>query len=223
VYPLIISRLDVDSKSNTVSLSEIYPQQRDYVKITVEFEGIRRYVPSLRNVNRPSYDIDDESLKSQEPLFRIQLDSYILISVSQALGKIGSHNGLFGLETVKKSYKLLIGDAPLTVYNVQHWKTHLENIQLPESYSIRIVNDPNGNSVQLATNKWNENRLISTISHSFDGGKTQTTDLKLDRNYAYQVGSIYFLHSLGYRNVQAVKQLRVSLSFDFSLTCMLLF
>jgi hypothetical protein len=158
---------------------------------------------------------------SQKPIFRIQLGSYILISLSQALGKIGSHNGLFGLETVKKSYKLQIGDAPLTVYNVQHWKTHLENIQLPESYSIRIVNDANGNSVQLATNKWNENRLISTISHSFDGGKTQTTDLKLDRNYAYQVGSIYFLHSLGYRNVQGVKQLRVSLSFDFSCTRLL--
>ncbi|CAM4848883.1 unnamed protein product [Rotaria magnacalcarata] len=147
---------------------------------------------------------------SQEPIFRIQLDSYILISVSQALGKIGSRNGLFGLETVKKSFRLQIGNAPLTVYNVQQWKTHLENIQLPESYSIRIVNDANGNSVQLATNKWNENRLISTISHSFDGGKTQTTDLKLDRNYAYQVGSIYFLHSQGYRNVQAVKQLRNS-------------
>ncbi|CAF4585559.1 unnamed protein product, partial [Rotaria socialis] len=211
-------KLAADYKSNTVSLCEIYPQKRDYVKITVEVERIRRYIPSLRNVNRPSYDIDDESPKSQEPLFRIQLDSYILISVSQALGKIGSHNGLFGLETVKKSYKLQIGDAPLTIYNVQHWKTHLENIQLPESYSIRIVNDANGNSVQLATNKWNENRLISTISHSFDGGKTQITDLELDRNYAYQVGSIYFLHSLGYRNVQAVKQLRVSLSFDFSFT-----
>ncbi|CAF5185037.1 unnamed protein product, partial [Rotaria magnacalcarata] len=129
---------------------------------------------------------------------------------SQALGKIGSHNGLFGLETIKKSFRLQIGNAPLTVYNVQHWKTHFENIQLPESYSIRIVNDVNGNSVQLATNKWNENRLISTISHSFDGGKTQTTNLKLDQNYAYQVGSIYFLHSLGYRNVQGVKQLQNS-------------
>ncbi|CAF4270554.1 unnamed protein product [Rotaria magnacalcarata] len=139
-----------------------------------------------------------------------QLDSYILISVSQALGKIGPRNGLFGLETVKKSFRLQIGNAPLTVYNVQQWKTHFENIQLPESYSIRSGNDANGNSVQLATNKWNENRLISTISHSLDGGKTQTTDLKLDRNYAYQVGSIYFLHSQGYRNVQAVKQLRNS-------------
>ncbi|CAF5200387.1 unnamed protein product [Rotaria magnacalcarata] len=107
---------------------------------------------------------------SQEPIFRIQLDSYILI-------------GLFGLETVKKSYRLQIGNAPLTVYNVQQWKTHFENIHSPESYSIRIVNDANGNSVQLATNKWNENRLISTISHSFDGG---------------------------YRNVQGVKQLQNS-------------
>ncbi|CAM4792685.1 unnamed protein product [Rotaria magnacalcarata] len=203
-------KLALDSESNTLSLSETYPQQRDYVKITTEIERICRYMPSLRNVNRPSYDIDDESAKSQEPIFRIQLDSYILISVSQALGKIGSHNGLFGLETIKKSFRLQIGNAPLTVYNVQHWKTHFENIQLPESYSIRIVNDANGNSVQLATNKWNENRLISTISHSFDGGKTQTTDLKLDRNYAYQVGSIYFLHSLGYRNVQGVKQLQNS-------------
>ncbi|CAF4449195.1 unnamed protein product, partial [Rotaria magnacalcarata] len=203
-------KLAFDSESNTLSLSETYPQQRDYVKITTEIERICRYMPSLRNVNRPSYDIDDESAKSQEPIFRIQLDSYILISVSQALGKIGSHNGLFGLETIKKSFRLQIGNAPLTVYNVQHWKTHFENIQLPESYSIRIVNDANGNSVQLATNKWNENRLISTISHSFDGGKTQTTDLKLDRNYAYQVGSIYFLHSLGYRNVQGVKQLQNS-------------
>ncbi|CAF1418431.1 unnamed protein product [Rotaria magnacalcarata] len=61
---------------------------------------------------------------------KIQLDSYALISASQVLGKIGSHNGLFGLETVKKSYKLQIGDAPLTVYDVQHWKTYLENIQV---------------------------------------------------------------------------------------------
>ena len=44
-YPLIISRLNVDSESNTISLSEIYPQQRDYVKITVEFERIIRYMP----------------------------------------------------------------------------------------------------------------------------------------------------------------------------------
>ncbi|CAF4678543.1 unnamed protein product, partial [Rotaria magnacalcarata] len=72
-------KFDADSKSNTISLSETYPQQRDS---------------------------------------------------SQVLGKIGSHNGLFGLETVKKSYKLQIGDAPLTVYDVQHWKTYLENIQV---------------------------------------------------------------------------------------------
>ncbi|CAF3757693.1 unnamed protein product [Rotaria magnacalcarata] len=77
--PIDISRFDEDSKSNTISLSETYPQQRDS---------------------------------------------------SQVLGKIGSHNGLFGLETVKKSYKLQIGDAPLTVYDVQHWKTYLENIQV---------------------------------------------------------------------------------------------
>jgi hypothetical protein len=67
----------------------------------------------------------------------------------------------------------------------------------------------NGNFVQVTTNKWNEERLISKISHSFDGGKTLTTDLKLDRNYAHQVGSIYFFHSLGYRNIQGAKQLRV--------------
>ncbi|CAF5157984.1 unnamed protein product, partial [Rotaria magnacalcarata] len=72
-------KLALDSESNTLSLSETYPQQRDYVKITIEFERIRRYIPSLLNVNRPSYDIDDESAKSQEPIFRIQLDSYILI------------------------------------------------------------------------------------------------------------------------------------------------
>lgn len=63
--------------------------------------------------------------------------------------------------------------------------------------------------IQIATQKWNEHRLISTIGHSFDGGKTLTTDLKLDRNYAHQVGSMYFFHSLGYRNIQGAKQLRV--------------
>ncbi|CAF2073113.1 unnamed protein product [Rotaria magnacalcarata] len=86
--PIDISRFDADSKSNTISLSETYPQQRDS---------------------------------------------------SQVLGKIGSHNGLFGLETVKKSYKLQIGDASLTVYDVQHWKTYLENIQV-EFIHERIVN-----------------------------------------------------------------------------------
>ena len=61
----------------------------------------------------------------------------------------------------------------------------------------------------MSTKKWNENRLIAEISHSYDGGKTSTTALKLDRDYAHQVGSTYFFHSLGYRNIQGAKQLRV--------------
>jgi hypothetical protein len=123
--------------------------------------------------------------------------------------KLGSHNGLYGLDTIKKAYDLQIGDALLKVYNTQHWKTHGENSQLPESYSVRIINNANSNFVQLTTNKWNEDRLISKISHSFDGGRTLTTDLKVNRNYGYPVGSVYFFHSVGYRNIQGSKQLRV--------------
>lgn len=125
------------------------------------------------------------------------------------MDKLGSHNGLFGLDTVKKAFKLQIGDALLTVYNIQHWKTHREHSQLPESYSVRVVNNVNGNFIQVRTSKWNEDRLISKLSHSFDGGKTLTTDLKLDRNYGHQVGSIYFFHSIGHRNIAGTKQLRV--------------
>jgi len=143
------------------------------------------------------------------------LDSHIFLSLSQPLDKFGSHNGLYGLDTIKKAFKLQIGDAPLTVYNVQNWKTHRENSELPESYSVRIVNNANGNIIQLATTKWNENRLVSKISHSFDGGKTLTTDLKVDRDYAHQVGLIYFFDSIGYRNVQGVKQLRVKIFIYF--------
>ncbi len=146
---------------------------------------------------------------SRKPLVEIAFDSHVFLSLSQAIDKLGSHNGLYGLDTIKKSFNLQIGDAPLTVYNTQHWKTHREHSHLPESYSIRIVNNANGNFVQVTTNKWNEDRLISKISHSFDGGKTSTTDLKLERNYGHQVGSFYFFHSLGYRNIQGAKQLRV--------------
>ena len=102
-----------------------------------------------------------------------------------------------------------IGDTPVTIYNTQHWKTHREHSKLPESYSLRIVNDANGNFVQVTTNKWNEDRLITKLSHSFDGGKTLTTDLKLNRNYGYPVGSLFFFHSVGYRNPDGGKQLRV--------------
>ena len=136
-------------------------------------------------------------------------DSHVFLSLSQALDKLGSHNGLYGLDTIKKSFKLQIGDASFTVYNIQHWKTHREAIQLPESYFIRIVNNKNGNFVQLSTNKWNEVFLMSTFSHSFDGGRNLTTDLAIARNYQDQVGSFYFYHSVGYRNIQGVKQLRV--------------
>ncbi|CAF1402787.1 unnamed protein product, partial [Rotaria sordida] len=194
--------------TTVVTLKQTAPLQRDLLSITVDRARIRHYLPSLRNQNRPSYDIDRPFVKSQKSLVEIALDSNIFLSLSQALDKIGSHNGLYGLDTIKKSFKLQIGDAPLTIYNVQHWKTHEENSQLPESYSLRIVNNANANLVQLTTNKWNEVRLISKLSHSFDGGKTLTTDLKLDRNYAHQVGSVYFYHSFGYRNVEGVKQLR---------------
>jgi hypothetical protein len=61
--------------------------------------------------------------------------------------------------------------------------------------------------------KWNENRLISKVSFSFDGGRTLTTALKVNRFYALPVGSMYFYHSLGYRNIQGVKQLRVKTFF----------
>ncbi len=169
-------------------------------------------MPSLRNQNRPSHDIDESLKKSSKPLVELTFDSHIFLSLSQALDKIGSHNGLYGLDTVKKAFKLQIGDAPLTVYNTQHWKTHREHSELPESYSVRIVNNANGNFVQLSTHKWNEERLISKISHSFDDGKTLTTDLKLDRNYAHQVGSVYFFHSLGHRNIQGAQQLRVRIN-----------
>lgn len=142
-------------------------------------------------------------------MFEIALDSHALISLSQAVDKLGSHNGLYGLDTVKKSFQLKIGDATLTVYNTQHWKTHRGQSELPESYSYRLVNNANGNFVQWATNRWNEERLVSEISHSFDGGKTSTTDFKLNRNYAHVVDSNYYYHSLGYRNKQGGQQLQV--------------
>ncbi|CAF3221829.1 unnamed protein product [Rotaria sp. Silwood2] len=194
--------------TTVVTLKQTSPQQRNLVSITVNRAKIRPYLPSLRNQNRPSHDIDHTFVKSQKPLVEIAFDSNILISLSQALDKIASHNGLYGLETIKKAFRLQIGDAPLTIYNVQHWKTHEENSQLPESYSVRIVNNANANLIQFTTYKWNEVRLVSKLSHSFDGGKTLTTDLKLDRNYAHQVGSIYFFHSLGYRNIEGAKQVR---------------
>jgi hypothetical protein len=190
-------------------LKQTSPQQRNLITISIDRARIRPYLPSLRNQDRPSHDIDEASTKSQKPLVEIAFDSHIFLSLSQALDKLGSHNGLYGLDTIKKAFKIQIGDAPLTVYNTQHWKTHREESELPESYSVRIVNNANGNIVQLTTNKWNENRLVSKISHSFDGGKTLTTDLKIDRDYAHQVGSVYFFDSLGYRNIQGVKQLQV--------------
>jgi hypothetical protein len=196
-----------------VTLKQTAPQSRNLLTITIDRAQIRPYLPSLRNQNRPSQDINDPSTKSSKPLVEIAFDSHIFFSLSQALDKLGSHNGLYGLDTIKKAYKLQIGDAPFTLYNTQHWKTHQENSDLPESYTVRIVNNANGNIIQLSTNKWNENRLVSKISHSFDGGKTLTTDLKVDRNYAHQVGAVYFFNSLGYRNIQGVKQLRVRIVF----------
>ncbi|CAF2836650.1 unnamed protein product, partial [Rotaria sp. Silwood2] len=177
------------NNSTVVTLTQTYPQQRNFATITIDRARIHRYLSSLQ-------------------LFEIAFDSYVLLLLSQAVGKIGSHNGRYDLDTIKKVFQLHIGDAPLRVYNTQHWKTHLENVELPESYSLRIINNVNGNMIQLATNRWNENRLVSTISHSFDDGKTVTTDFKLDRAYAHQVGSVYFFYSLGYRIVQGVKQLR---------------
>ena len=192
-----------------INLKQTSPQPRDLVRIVIDRAQIRPYLPSLRNQDRPAHDIDEPMKKSSKPLVEIALDSHILVSLSQALDKLGSHNGLYGLDTVKKAFRLQIGDAPLTVYNTQHWKTHREHSELPESYSVRVVNNANGNFVQMTTNKWNEDRLISKISHSFDGGKTLTTDLKVNRNYGHQVGSVYFFHSLGYRNMQGGQQLRV--------------
>ncbi|CAF0741101.1 unnamed protein product [Adineta steineri] len=194
--------------STVVTLKQTQPQQRNLATLTVDRARIRSYLPSLRNQNRPSHDIDEAGSTSKKPLVELAFDSHTIISLSQALDKLGSHNGLYGLDTVKKSFKLQIGDAPLTIYNIQHWKTHREHSQLPESYSIRVVNNANGNFIQATTNKWNEDRLIAKISHSFDGGKTTTTDLKVDRNYGHQVGSIYFFHSLGYRNIEGSRQLR---------------
>lgn len=181
------------------------------MKITVDRARIRPYLPSLRNQNRPSIDIDEPLKTSKTPLVEIAFDSQVFLSLSQALDKLGSHNGLYGLETIKKSFKLRIGDALVTVYNTQHWKTHGENSQIPESYAVRATNDANGNFIQLATQKWDETRFISRISHSADGGKTASTDLKIQRDYAVEVGSVYFFKTLGYRNVQGMKQLRVRL------------
>ncbi|UJR31139.1 hypothetical protein I4U23_018646 [Adineta vaga] len=194
--------------STVISLKQTQPQQRNIATITIDRAQIRPYLPSLRNQNRPSHDIDEALSKSRKPLVEIAFDSHIFLSLSQALDKLGSHNGFYGLDTVKKAFKLQIGDAPFTIYNIQHWKTHREHSHLPESYSIRLVNNANGNLVQVTTNKWNEDRLVSKISHSFDGGKTLTTDMKLDRNYGHQVGSVYFFHSIGYRNIQAARELR---------------
>ena len=200
-------KLEWDAKT-VITLKQTSPQLRDLLSINIDRARIRPYLPSLRNQNRPSYDIEQSFVKSTKPLVEIAFDSNIFLSLSQAVDKIASHNGLYGLDTIKKSFKLQIGDAPLTIYNIQHWKTHEENSQLPESYSIRIVNNANANLVQWTTYKWNEVRLISKISHSFDGGETLTTDLKLDRNYAHQVGSVYFFHSLASRNIEGARQLR---------------
>jgi hypothetical protein len=201
-------RLEWDN-STVVTLKQTSPQQRNLASLTIDRPRIRHYLPSLRNNNRPQYDIDEPVSTSRKPLVELAFDSHVFLSLSQALDKLGSHNGLYGLDTIKKSFKLLIGDAAFTVYNVQHWKTHREDFQLPESYSVRLVNNANGNIVQLSTTKWNENRLISKVSYSFDGGKSLTTALKVNRNYALQIGSVYFYHSVGYRNVQGFKQLKV--------------
>jgi len=207
-FLIIFFRLEWDN-STVVTLKQTSPQSRNIAKITIDRAQIRPYLPSLRNQNRPSHDIDEPLSKSQKPLVEIAFDSHILVSLSQALDKLGSHNGLYGLDTIKKAFKLQVADTSFTVYNIQHWKTHQENSELPESYSVRLVNNANGNIIQLATYKWNEDRLISKLSHSFDGGKTLTTDLKVDRNYGHKVGSVYFFHSLGYRNIQGVKQFQV--------------
>ncbi|CAF0806671.1 unnamed protein product [Adineta ricciae] len=200
-------KLDWDN-STVLTLKQTAPQQRNIVTLTIDRPRIRNYLPSLRNQDRPSHDIDEPLSSSRKPLVELAFDSHIFLSLSQALDKLGSHNGLYGLDTIKKSFKLQIGDAPVTIYNTQHWKTHREHSKLPESYSLRIVNDANGNFVQVTTNKWNEDRLITKVSHSFDGGRTLTTDLKLNRNYGYPVGSLFFFHSVGYRNPDGGKQLR---------------
>ena len=218
----MFSRLDYDN-STLITLTQTYPQQRNLAKITIDRARIRRYGLSLRNRNRPSLDIDEPLSTSQRPIFEIAFDSYTFVSLSQALKKAGAHNGLYGLDTIKKLFKLQIGDVPYTVYNIQHWKTHREDFELPESYSLSLVNDVTGNVLQLVTTRWNEHRLISRFSHSFDGGKILTTDLKLDRDYAHQVGSVYFFHSLGYRNGQGLKQFRVSKSFDIPFRFVIIF
>ena len=196
-----------------MTLKQTSPQSRNLATLTIDRARIRPYLPSLRNLDRPDNDIAEPLSRSGKPLIELAFDTHIFLSLSQALDKLGSHNGLYGLDTIKKAFKLQIGDAPLTLYNIQHWKTHREEAELPESYVVRIINNANGNIVEVATNKWNENRLVSTVRHSFDGGRTITTDFKVDRNYAHQVGAVYFFDSLGYRNVQGVKQLRVKISF----------
>jgi len=195
-------------KSTVVTLKQTSPAQKNLLSLIIDRAQIRPYLPSLRNQHRPAHDIDEPLSKSNKPLFELALGTHIVVAVSQALDKLGSHNGHYGLDTIKKLFSLQIGDAPLTIYNTQHWKTHRENAHLPESYTLRVVNNANGNFIQVTNNRWNENRLIAKVSHSFDGGRTLTTDASVNRNYAHQVGSVYFFDSVGYKNVQGVKQLR---------------
>lgn len=186
------------------------PQERDLIKITVNIDTNRNYLPSMDIPLSPSGIIGGTSNSSSLPLLEIAFDSYKLFSISKALNEVKSHHGRFGLKTIKKLFKLHVTNLPFTLYNIQHWKTYFENLQMPESYLIRIVDDTTGNNIQLTENQWNGNRLISTISHSFDRGKTQTIDLKFDRNNAFQVDSMYFVHCLGVHNIEGVKQLQVS-------------
>lgn len=197
-------------KDGIFTVRQTAPTQRDVLSVYVDRARIRPYLPSLRNQDRPSLDIDEPQSQSGKPLVEIALGSEVLLSLSQALDKIGSHNGLYGLDTIKKTYKLSIGDAKVTVYSIQHWKTHGEDTHLPESYAIRLINDANGNMVQLSTQRWDQTRMISKVGHSFDGGRTLTTDLKIDRDYGVEVGSLYFFRSLGYRNIEGMRNLRVS-------------
>lgn len=105
-----------------ISIKQISPQARDLVRIAIDREELLSYLSSLRNQDRPALDIDEPMKKSSKPLIEIALDSQTLVSISEALDKLGSHNGLYGLYTVKISFRLQIGDAPLTVNRLNFLK-----------------------------------------------------------------------------------------------------
>jgi hypothetical protein len=198
-----------------VSLTQTSPQQRDILLVNVDQAAINPYLPSARNPNRPALEIDQPVTKSSKPLVEVRFGSQVFLSLSQVLERFGAYNGRYGLSTVKKMFRLQIADAPVTIYNTQHWKTHGESTELPESYVIRFVNNANGNIVQISSQKWDETRAITKISHSYDGGKTLTTALKVDQDYAVPVGKLFFYKVLGSRNIQGLEQLSVRLTSFF--------